>query len=143
LSLFLIAIADGVFSIVSVYSPQATWGKYAIICFFMLAYGLGAGPIPLFFAAEKFAAPIRAGAVAISTAVNWVVAFGVIRICARHATVLSGWGAFLGFAGASIGGGVFGFFFVRNPDAQARHGQALHPVRDLFAPLPPTEQSHG
>jgi hypothetical protein len=33
---------------------------------------------------------------------------------------------FLLFGVASAGGAVFGFFFVRNPDVQARKSQVLH-----------------
>jgi MFS family permease len=133
ISLLVTAVADGLFSIASVNDPvDTTWFKYGVIHAFMLGYGLGAGPIPLFFVAERFAAPIRAQAMAIILCVNWTVAFGMIRLCAEYQSDLSGWIAFLAFALASVVAAVFGFFFVRNPEEQARAGQKLHEEEDLY-----------
>jgi facilitated trehalose transporter len=136
ISLLVVAVADGLFSIASIDDQvRTTWFKYGVIHLFMLGYGFGAGPIPLFFVPERFPMAIRAYAMSIILVVNWMVAFGMIRLCAEYQSDLSGWIAFFAFAIASVIAAVFGFFFVRNPEAQARANQMLHHVEDLFRPI--------
>jgi hypothetical protein len=106
-----------------------------IIGVFLLMYGLGAGPIPWFFVPERFPTPIRSYAMSIIACLNWFIAWGLINLRAQYADDLSGWRAFLVFAILSLVGGVFGFFYVRNPEASVLHVQHLHPPDEILSAM--------
>jgi MFS family permease len=131
-SLAVTALTDVAFAVVSAAGADAHWAKYAVVCVFMVGYGLGIGPIPLFYVAERFPQPLRAYALSLILCINWAGAFGMVRLCAAFQAELSGWVAFAVFACASAGGALFAFFCVRNPEAQARRAQILYERGELI-----------
>jgi MFS family permease len=135
-SLIVCAIANAAYALTFTGSPP--WVKTlrgVIIFIFLWGYGVGAGPIPWFFAPERFATPIRAYAAAMIAVINWVFAFTVICLLTQFPTPFQEWKAEIAFAVLSVVGGIVGLFFVRNPDAQARKAQVLHSEIDLFQNL--------
>jgi hypothetical protein len=106
--------------------------RVAVVYLFLFAYGLGAGPIPWFFVPERFQAPIRAKAMSVIATVNWIFAFSLIKVCSRFPEQLTEWQAFVAFSAASIGGAIFGYYLIKNPDLQARKRQALHSLDELY-----------
>jgi MFS family permease len=135
-SLLVCAVANGLYALTFAVSPAWVGTARGVIIFvFLGGYGLGAGPIPWFFAPERFATPIRAYAAAIIAVVNWVFAFSVICLLTWFPTPFQQWEAAVAFAAFSVVGGITGLFFVRNPDAQARRAQVLHSEIDLFQGL--------
>jgi hypothetical protein len=138
ISLLGVAITDGVYALSRASStgsihpfPKAV--VIVVIGLFLLAYGLGAGPIPWFFVPERFPTPIRSYAMSIIACVNWFFAWGLIILRARYDEALSGWVAFLVFALLSLTGALFGFFYVKNPETAARAHQQLHSPEEIFA----------
>jgi MFS family permease len=132
LSLGVIAIADAVFAITRYYAPCSGHERWIGIVFLLL-YGLGAGPIPWFFVPEIFPRSLRMMAMTMIATLNWILAFAVIITqveifkddsCSGDKASL--WKAFPFFAILSAGGAIFGFFFVRNPEAAAKKGQVLY-----------------
>jgi MFS family permease len=137
ISLLGVAITDGVYSLSRASStgsvkPFPTPVVILLIGLFLLAYGLGAGPIPWFFVPERFPTPIRSYAMAIIACLNWFFAWGLINLRAKYDEALSGWEAFLVFAILSLIGALFGYFQVKNPDESARPHQQLHPVEEIL-----------
>jgi MFS family permease len=98
----------------------------AVTFVFLFCYGFGAGPIPWFFVPEFFRPSLRSAAMSIIASVNWIFAFVVIILQAGARKQLGSPFAFFVFAVLSVGGAVFGFFLVRNPERAARKAQVLH-----------------
>jgi MFS family permease len=129
-SLIICALTDAAYAMTSVRTLRGV-----IIFIFLLGFGLGGGPIPWFFVPERFSTPIRAYAASIIAVINWVFAFSVICLLTQFQDVFQSWKAPVVFAVLSFVGGIFGLFFVRNPDAQARKAQILHNENDIFQNL--------
>jgi MFS family permease len=132
-SLLLCALAQGAYALT--YLTHKDLGhklRVSFVFVFLLGYGLGGGPIPWFFVPERFPPPIRASAASIIAIVNWVFAFGVIWLRFRFQGKLDKWEGATAFAILSVIGGIFGLFFIRNPDVQARRAQVLHSEADLY-----------
>jgi MFS family permease len=91
-----------------------------IIFLCMMAFGIGAGPIPWFIVPEMFPTSVRATAVAFAVTSNWIFTFVAIELFPQLKKWLGEAGAFIFFGGMGIAAAVFGFFFVKDPDTQAR-----------------------
>jgi hypothetical protein len=128
------AVTDALFSAVL----GLTGGSYAwrlvLMCVHEVTFGLGAAGIPWFWASEVFQVALRSAAMAVIGTLNWVLAYGMFFL---QALLLSDagdkgnmgakyWGTFAGCAVVSGIGAAVGFFYVRNPERQARKAQILH-----------------
>jgi hypothetical protein len=86
------------------------------IFLFLFAFGFGVGPIPWFLAPEAFPVQIRPLTQSIMAVSNWVLAFAAMRL----APELQHFEWYIGFGVCTVGATVFGLFFIKNPEAQAR-----------------------
>jgi MFS family permease len=109
-------VVYGVSRFQSVLDRQAfpSWAPILIIFVFLLAFGLGAGPIPWFIIPEMFPVSVRGAASSIATSVNWIFAFLVMQFWPALRDGMGEAGAFLLFAAFCGVGAVFGVFFVQS-----------------------------
>jgi MFS family permease len=107
--------------------------RLVLIFVFLLAYGLGAGPVPWFLMPEQFDPPLRAYATSIIACVHWTMAFGFIYLWEE----IGGYPRSTApvFAALSLGGAVFGYFYAPNPQEAARKGQELVRPEELYQEL--------
>jgi hypothetical protein len=99
---------------------EVPWYTLLDIFLFFLAYGLGAGPIPWFLAAEGFPLNLRPIAGAIMAASNWIFAFLALFEGAAMDAALTAKGSVSGFAVLSFLGAFFGLAFIKNPEPPAQ-----------------------
>jgi MFS family permease len=101
-----------------------------VIFVYLLAFGLGAGPIPWFLAPEVFPVRIRALAQAFMAVSNWIFAWlSMLLAYIMRQNVVAGEyvkqaAPYIVFAVLSAGGTLFGLFYIKNPEIQAR--EELH-----------------
>jgi MFS family permease len=107
--------------------------RLVMIFVFLLAYGLGAGPVPWFLMPEQFESPLRAYAMSIIACVNWAIAFALIYVWEEIGDQAR-W-AFPVFAALSLGGAIFGYFYAPNTQEAARKGQELVRPEELYQEL--------
>jgi MFS family permease len=91
------------------------WFPIVVIFLNLLLFGIGAGPLPWFLVPERFPSSIRATAVSMATAFNWVFAFVVIFLFPVMQDGIGDSGAFIVFAVISLGATIFGIFNVKEP----------------------------
>jgi MFS family permease len=99
-----------------------------IIFAFLLSYGLGAGPIPWLVVPEFVPPRLRAVAMTVIACLNWSFAAVVISVIQPLTQSGAMW-AHIFFTIASLGGAIFGFFYVWNPAVR----ESLHP--DIYDDL--------
>lgn len=105
-----------------------SWFPIVVIFIFLLAFGLGAGPIPWFIVSEMFPSAIRPPAQSAVSVSNWTLAFIVIQVFPYMQSSMKDFGCFLLFAVCSFIGTIFGLFYVKNPEPE-RDG--FHQYDDL------------
>ena len=93
-----------------------SWFPIVVIFIFLLAFGLGAGPIPWFIVSEMFPPSIRPPAASAVSVSNWTLAFIVIQVFPYMQDAMKDFGCFMLFAVCSFVGTVFGLFYVKNPE---------------------------
>jgi MFS family permease len=126
ISLIGVAAMDLAYAIVLLIKGEAITTLVIIIVFFYLfAYGFGAGPIPWFLPAEGFPVKIRPIAGSVNAVANWLFAFGTMWLADPMQKQPGDYAAFFAFAASSVGGTLFGLFFIKNPEVWAR--EELHP----------------
>jgi hypothetical protein len=140
-SLLAISVTDAAYAATSwVDEATADSGRLVMIFVFLLAYGVGAGPVPWFLMPEQFELPLRAYAMAIIACVSWAISFAFIYVWQEiggHAK----W-VFPAFAALSLGGAVFGYFYAPNTQEAARKGQELVKPEELYQELVRPEEAH-
>jgi MFS family permease len=95
---------------------------------FLFAFGLGGGPIPWFLVPETFPVGVRPIAGSLVSVANWSFAFASMFIRIQSADLVQQFPFYFVVAALSLGGTVFGLFYIKNPEIQAR--EELHP--DIF-----------
>jgi hypothetical protein len=123
LSLGVITIVDAVFTIIMVLAangrhPVGKPEKFldGMTVPFMVAYGLGAGPIPWSHVPDIFAKSLKMKAMTIIATLNWILAFTVVLVQVIIGKVEWSdlWWAFLFFEILSAIGAAFGFYWVKS-----------------------------
>jgi MFS family permease len=134
LSLLAISVTDAAYAATFLADEKAAQNVRLIMIFvFLLAYGLGAGPVPWFLMPEQFETPLRAYAMSIIACVNWIFAFALIYVWEQ----IEGYGSwvFPVFAALSLGGAIFGYFYAPNTQEAARKVQELVSPEELYQEL--------
>lgn len=103
------------------------WLSLVSLLVFIAFFSLGWGPLPWLITAEVL--PVRAKSLAggIATACNWLVAFLTTKEFEDLEWALNEFGAFWLFAGISLAGVIFVFFFV--PETK---GKSLEEIEAEF-----------
>jgi MFS family permease len=104
------------------------WLSGLLLVLFLFAFGFGGGPIPWFLVPETFPIGVRPIAGSLVSVANWSFAFGSMLIRQPKVDFVNQYGFFFVVAALSVGGTVFGLFYIKNPEIQAR--EELHP--DIF-----------
>jgi hypothetical protein len=104
------------------------------IFIYLLLFGFGAGPIPWFLPPEFFPVKKREIGGSIGAVMNWLFAFAAMQASGSIGDGLNGRGYvyFYIFGAFSLGGAAFGYFYIRNPEGQAR--EELH--KNIYDALP-------
>jgi MFS family permease len=102
-----------------------TWVPIPVIFINMLAFGLGAGPIPWFVIPQMFPPQVRSAATSIGILSNWIFTFAVIVTFPSLSEATHNWGVFLIFAVASFAGIIFGIFYIKDPKPEIRKDDSL------------------
>jgi MFS family permease len=120
ISFSLITLTDLLYGISNIPSLRESntfpnWFPILVIFVNLLGFGAGAGPIPWFIISEMFPSSVRATAVSIVSTSNWILAFAVLQLFPELVKGLQLWGCFVLYAALSLGGTIFGVFYVKNP----------------------------
>jgi MFS family permease len=128
ISLAGIAATDLAYAIIRTVDPDSimvpNWAVLIDLFLFLFAFGFGAGPVPWFLVPETFPVRIRPLAGCIMAVSNWIFAFASMVGYDPLKEALSECGCFYIFAGCSVAGTLFGLFYIKNPEIQAR--EELH-----------------
>lgn len=111
-----ITLADLLYALCTRNIIKSTWFPIVVIFLFLLAFGLGAGPIPWFIVSEMFPPSVRPQASSVVSTSNWVLAFLVIEIFPFMENRMGDFGCFMLFAACSLAGTLFGLKYVKNPE---------------------------
>jgi MFS family permease len=128
ISLATIAVTDLILSVSQEQSSNDKFPRWiAIFVMFinMLAFGIGAGPIPWFNIPEMFPPAVRPAATSIGVLSNWIFTFTVIVTFPPFSEKTNKWGVFLFFAIISFAGVIFGFFYVKDPETEQMKEDSL------------------
>jgi MFS family permease len=107
--------------------------QIVILFLHLLGFGLGAGPIAWFIVPEMFPTIVRPHAVVVAAVSNWIWSSIVIAgwsVMSKSGIRVSKFSAFLFFAIISMGGILFGKWYVRNPEIEEEQL-----TKDLFEDL--------
>ncbi|OHT16959.1 major facilitator superfamily transporter [Tritrichomonas foetus] len=96
-----------------------SWLPIVIVFLYLLAFGLGAGAIPWFIVSEMFDTSVRPIAQSIVSASNWILAFTVMTVFPYMREALTDFWCFILFTAFSVGGIIFGMFYVGDPKPAA------------------------
>ena len=91
------------------------WFPIADVFLFLLAYGLGGGPIPWFVASEMFPPELRPAAASAVSVSNWSMVFVVVEAFPYVKKAMGDFGCFLVFTVFSLIGTIFGVFYITDP----------------------------
>jgi protein-S-isoprenylcysteine O-methyltransferase Ste14 len=80
----------------------------------LLAFGAGAGPIPWFLVLEMLQDAARASATSFISSLNWVFAFGIVRLFPYLRKGIGLGGSFMLSTAASAIATVFGIFYIKS-----------------------------
>ncbi|CAG0892822.1 unnamed protein product [Cyprideis torosa] len=122
----------GIFFYLKSTAPDLTdesfkWLPIASLCLFISAFSIGVGPIPWLITGEIFPPHTKKVATSIATAVNWSMSFVVTKMFLGLVDAMGSEGVFGLFAGLSVLGFVFTYFFV--PETK---GKSLEEIEEYF-----------
>ncbi|OHT09945.1 major facilitator superfamily transporter [Tritrichomonas foetus] len=103
----------------SLKTSMPNWMPICIVFFYLLSFGLGAGPIPWFIVAEMFESSVRPIASSIVSSSNWLMAFTLISAFPKMVKAMTEFYCFIFFMLVSILGTIFGLLFIKNPSAES------------------------
>jgi MFS family permease len=108
----------------------------------LLAFGIGAGPIPWFIVPQMFGEAVRDTAMSITSAANWLLAFAVVLLfdVMKKSDRMGTDGSFYLYGAVSAIGAVYGAFFVPK-EGQEEYKQVGD--EDNLARIPPSEPPKG
>jgi sugar porter (SP) family MFS transporter len=88
------------------------WAPLFLLCLYMVAFSLGAGPIPWLLLGELFASEIKGTASSISALINWLMAFLVTKFYSSLVEAINGSSTFWIFTGCLVISVIFVFFVM-------------------------------
>jgi hypothetical protein len=89
------------------------------------------GPIPWFLVPEMFPDAVRATAMSLMTALNWICVTAVMLLWTPMKTTMGEMYAFVFYAGVLVAGIFYGIFMMKEPVVQAAElREALMPEAD-------------
>jgi MFS family permease len=128
-----IAVTDIVYGITELDSIRKSGSIPAIlpiviIFLNLLSFGAGAGPIPWFIVPELFPDSVRANAVSLVTACNWIFAFAVVQLFPYMRDGMGLSGVFILYGVVSAVSAIYGAFFLKSTRQEEEMEDAGVPV---------------
>ncbi|XP_066967731.1 facilitated trehalose transporter Tret1-like [Macrobrachium rosenbergii] len=108
--------------------PGTDWVPLVAVLIFVLAYGLGVGPIPWILLGELIPTPVRSIGASICTFSFCASQFFVGLLLPELMATLGVGGSFMVFAGANFLTSIFTFVFL--PESR---GRSLHQLQEIFS----------
>ncbi|XP_065350955.1 facilitated trehalose transporter Tret1-like [Cloeon dipterum] len=107
------------------------WLPIIFVCLYLVAFSVGAGPIPWLTLGELFPSEVKGFASAFSSCFNWLLAFLVTRFFGDLVSAINGSGAFWLFTALLLLGLAFVYFFL--PETR---GKSLEQIQAMLARQP-------
>ncbi|KAF4523518.1 hypothetical protein B566_EDAN013059 [Ephemera danica] len=108
-----------------------SWAPLFLLCLYMVAFSMGAGPIPWLVLGELFPSEIKGTASSISALVNWLMAFLVTKFYSGLVEAINGSSTFWIFTGCLVLSVIFVFFMM--PETR---GKTLEEIQEDLGGAP-------